>query len=65
MLTDLIPDPEKIHARLREVLHEAAVLRRLFRVAVRARDEGQKERKTTKGATNQRVTKAKERRPST
>lgn len=38
MSADLIPDPDVVHERLREVLREAAVLRRLLRVAVRARD---------------------------
>jgi hypothetical protein len=34
----LIPKPEQIAQRLREIADEAAVLRRLLRVAVRARD---------------------------
>jgi hypothetical protein len=37
-MSGLIPDPEIVQSRLREVLREAAMLRRLLRLAVRARN---------------------------
>ena len=49
-MSDLIPDPETVHERLREVLREAAVLRRLLRLAVRARDAHKADSPSQEGA---------------